>query len=77
MLVASIFQKKDDGKKNVDEDFGFVYFRWFAKALVEGVLTGHPFEIVPGGLRGVERGLNDLKSGKNKATKYVFDVTKT
>jgi NADPH2:quinone reductase len=45
--------------------------------LVEGVLTGHPFEIVPGGLRGVEKELNDLKSGKNNATKYVFDVTKT
>jgi NADPH:quinone reductase len=75
--VASIFQKKDDGKKNVDEDFGFVYFRWFAKALAEGVLTGHPFEIVPGGLQGVEKGLKNLKSGKNKATKYIFDVTKT
>lgn len=75
--VVSIFSKTDDGKKNVDEDFGFVYFRWFAKALAEGVLTGHPFEIVPGGLRGVEKALNDLKSGQNKATKYVFDITKT
>jgi NADPH2:quinone reductase len=75
--AASIFQKKDDGKKNVDEDFGFVYFRWFAEALAEGVLTGQPFEIVPGGLRGVEKGLNDLKSGKNSATTYVFDIKNT
>jgi NADPH:quinone reductase len=72
--VASIFQRNDDGEKNLDEGFGFVYFRWFGKALKEGVLTGHPFEIVPGGLHGVEKGLNDLKSGKNRATKYVFEI---
>lgn len=53
--VASIFQKKEDRSKNLDEAFGFVYFRWFGKALKEGVLTGHPFEVVPGGLQGVER----------------------
>jgi NADPH2:quinone reductase len=74
--VSSIFQKKEDGSKNLDKDFSFVYFRWFGKALKEGVLTGHPFEIVPGGLQGVERGLNDLKAGRNRATKYVFEIGK-
>jgi NADPH2:quinone reductase len=74
--VASIFQISKDGKRYLDQDFGFVYFRWFGKALEEGVLTGHPFEIVPGGLHGVGKGLNDLKAGKNKASKYVFEIAK-
>jgi hypothetical protein len=75
--VASIFQKTEDGKKNLDQDFGFVYFRWFGRALYEGLLTSHPHEIVPGGLQGVQKGLNDLKAGKNRATKYVFEIDKT
>ncbi|KAE9373349.1 zinc-binding oxidoreductase-like protein ToxD [Stipitochalara longipes BDJ] len=75
--VASIFQIPKHGEKNLDQDFGFVYFRWFGKALKEGVLTGHPFEIVPGGLQSVGKGLNDLKTGKNKASKYVFEITKS
>lgn len=74
--VASIFQKNGEGKKNLDQDFGFVYFRWFGKALKEGILTPHPFDVVPGGLQGVERGLNDLKAGKNRASKYIFEISK-
>ena len=61
--------------RNLDQEFGFVYFRWFGKALKEGLLKGHPFEIVPGGLYGVEKGLKDLKAGKNKATKYIFELS--
>jgi len=74
--VASMFQINKDGKKNFDQDFGFVYFRWFGKALKEGLLTAHPCEIVPGGLYGVEKGLNNLKTSKNNASKYVFEVSK-
>jgi len=74
--VASIFQKNPSGTKNLDQDFGFVYFRWFGKALKDGLFAGHPFETVPGGLGGVETGLNNLKTGKNRATKYVFEIGK-
>jgi NADPH:quinone reductase len=73
--VASLFEKTKGRKKNLDQDFGLVYFRWFAKALKEGALTGHPFEIIPGGLGGVQQGLNSLKSGRNRATKYVFEIS--
>jgi NADPH:quinone reductase len=75
--VASIFPQDEAGKKNLDQDFGFVYFRWFGKALEEGILIPHPFEIAPGGLQGVEQGLNNLKAGKNQASKYVFEISKT
>jgi hypothetical protein len=56
----------NEGGRNLDQEFGFVYFRWFGKVLKEGLFKGHPFEVVPGGLRGVEKGLNDLKAGKTK-----------
>lgn len=75
--VASIFLKNEDGKKNIDKDFGYVYFRWFGRALHEGLLTPHPYEIVPGGLQGVQKGLDNLKAGKNRATKYVFEINET
>ncbi len=67
--VGSIFQKGESGARNLEQDFGFVYFRWFGRALKEGLLTGHPFEIVSGGLRGVEKGLKNLKEGKNSVMK--------
>ena len=72
--VSSIFQVNEGGR-NLDQELGFVYFRWFGKALKEGLFKGHPFEVVPGGLRGVEKGLNNLKAGKNKATKYIFEIS--
>lgn len=71
--VASIFQV-NEGERNLDQEFGLVYFRWFWRALKDGLFRGHPFEIVPGGLNGVEKGLKDLKAGKNKATKYIFQI---
>jgi NADPH:quinone reductase len=61
--------------RNLDQEFGFVYFRWFGKALKEGLFNRHPFEVVPGGLHGIEKGQKDLKVGKNKATKYIFKIS--
>jgi NADPH2:quinone reductase len=43
--------------------------------LADGRLTGHPFEVVDGGLEGVGKGLNMLKDGKAKGVKYVFRVS--
>jgi len=53
-------------------DFAFVMFRYMAKGLADGWFTGHPYEIVPGGLDGVETALRNLKDGKASAVKYVF-----
>jgi len=57
--------------------FGFAFFRLFSQGLQEGWFTGHPYEIVPGGLNGVETGLKNLKNGVNSATKYVFKIEDT
>lgn len=40
----------------------------------EGWFKGHPFEVVPGGLQGVQTGLRDLKEGKASAVKYVYKI---
>ncbi|KAH6678682.1 chaperonin 10-like protein [Halenospora varia] len=69
-----------EGKEGVitgGKEFGFVFFRFFSRGLQEGWFTGHPYEVVPGGLRGVEKGLNDLMNGVNSATKYVFEIEDT
>jgi NADPH2:quinone reductase len=56
------------------KDFGFVFFRLFSRGLQEGWFTGHPYEVIPGGLNGVEKGLANLKGGVNSATKYIFKI---
>ena len=38
------------GVKIGGREFGFVFFRLFSRGLQEGWFTGHPYEVVPGGL---------------------------
>jgi NADPH2:quinone reductase len=57
-----------------DEDFGAVMYRFFGRGLAKGWFRGHPFEVIPGGLNGIETGLRNLKSGKASAVKYVFII---
>ena len=59
------------------KEFGFVFFRFFGRGLQEGWFTAHPYEVVPGGLNGVEKGLANLKGGVNSATKYIFKIEDT
>jgi NADPH2:quinone reductase len=61
-----------DGK-----ELGFVFSRLFTRGLQEGWLSGHPYEIVSGGLHGIERGLNNLKAGKANAVKYIYEIRHT
>jgi NADPH2:quinone reductase len=57
-----------------DKEFAYVYFRYLARGLAEGWFTPHPYEVVEGGLEGVEGGLRNLKEGKASAVKYVFKI---
>lgn len=59
------------------KDFGFVSFRLFGRGLAEGWFAGHPTEVVPGGLGGVQTALENLKAGKASAVKYVFRIADT
>lgn len=67
-------QPKEQEFVKSDPEWGFVLFRYLARMLADGRLTGHPFEVIDGGLNGVEKGLNLLKTGKAKGAKFVFKV---
>lgn len=68
MMVA------DEADDRASRDFGYVYFKLFARGLREGWFKPHPYEVVPGGLSGVETGLTNLKAGKASAVKYIFEI---
>lgn len=59
------------------KEFAHVFFRFFTRGLQEGWFEAHPFEVVPGGLGGVEKGLANLQNGVNSGTKYVFKIQDT
>ncbi|OQV01736.1 Alcohol dehydrogenase GroES-like domain-containing protein [Cladophialophora immunda] len=58
-------------------DFGYAWFRLFSLGLKEGWFSGHPYEVVPGGLNGVQTGLENLQHGKASAVKYVYRIAET
>ena len=81
---GSVFEALDNdpsekkvGTKIGDKEFGFVMFRLFGRGLAGGWFKGHPHEVVPGGLYGVESALKNLKEGKASAVKYVLRITDT
>ena len=59
------------------QDLGLVHSRYITRGLREGWFRGHPHQVVPGGLEGVETGLKNLKDGKASAVKYVFRISET
>jgi NADPH2:quinone reductase len=79
-----VFQAMDDdpwekkaGTKTGNKEFGYVMFRLFGRGLARGWFKGQPYEVVPGGLNGVEGALTKLKEGKASAVKYVFRIADT
>lgn len=60
-----------------EKDLGFVYLRYFAKGLQDGWFKPQPQEVVPGGLGGIQTGLDNLKAGKANGIKYVFRIGDT
>jgi NADPH:quinone reductase len=75
--VAPDSLKGKAGIKTGGKEFGYTFFRLFSRGLQQGWFTPHPYEVVPGGLNGVEKGLSNLKNGVNSATKYVFKIEET
>lgn len=55
----------------------YLFCRWFSRALQRGEFSGHPFEVRPRGLAGVQDALRDLMQGKASAVKYVFRIGDT
>jgi NADPH2:quinone reductase len=65
------------GGFKTQKDFAYVLFRFLSRALADGRFKGHPFEVVKGGLDGVEKGLKDLRDSKASGLKYVFRIPET
>ncbi len=55
------------------KDFGFVLYQLFGLGLKDGWFKPRPYEVVPGGIEGVEEALVSLKKGK--PAKYVFRIS--
>lgn len=76
-VYKAISPDSPEGKAGITtgtKDFSYVFFRMFSRGLEEGWLTPHPHQIIPGGLDGIEKGLNLLKNGQVSATKLVFRI---
>lgn len=58
-------------------EFGTAWFRLFSQGLQDGWFQAHPHEVIPGGLGGVQTGLQNLQTGKASATKYVYRIAET
>lgn len=58
-------------------DFAYVMYRFFSRALAKGFMKGHPYQVVTGGLAGVQTALTNLKLGKASGTKYVIQIADT
>ena len=69
--------QKKTGMQTGNEEFAMAMFRYFGRGLQKGFFKGHPYEVVPGGLGGVQTALQNLKDGKASAVKYVFRIEQT
>lgn len=65
------------GGSNDCRDLCFLFCRWMGRGLQLGTFSGHPYEVRPGGLEGVQDALKDLKENKASAVKYVFRIADT
>ena len=69
--------QKKTGMQTGNEEFALSFFRYFSRGSQKGYFKGHPYQIVPGGLAGIQEGLQNLKDGKASALKYVFRIEDT
>ncbi|CAF9909719.1 hypothetical protein IMSHALPRED_008451 [Imshaugia aleurites] len=59
------------------KEFGLMFTKLVGTWLNEGKLKPHPYEVVEGGLHGVETALKALREGKVSAKKYVIRIADT
>ena len=59
------------------KDFGLVMSTLIGRWLQEGQLKPHPYVVMGGGLRGLEKALQNLRAGRASAMKYVIRIRET
>ena len=67
-------QPPDKEEVRGDMEWAGNFVKWFGGAVKRGDMRGHPYEVIDGGLEGVEEGLRKLRGGENKGRKYVYRV---
>jgi len=60
-----------------DRDFAYMFYRYMSLLLKEGRLSGHPYEVIPGGLTGVQEGIQRLHDHKVHGKKLVYRIADT
>jgi len=70
-------QKAGRRESITNRETGFVFYRYLEYALTNNLISPHPFQIIPGGLSGLEQGLKAVKEGKNSGLKYLYRIADT
>ncbi|GKT56245.1 quinone oxidoreductase [Colletotrichum tofieldiae] len=60
-----------------DKAFGAAFFPFFGRGLAEGWFSGHPHEVLSGGLGALEEALKDLEAGKVSSKKLLLRIADT
>lgn len=76
-IAGSVHMAPAAGKTLEDIEFGAAFFQFIGRGLSQGWFSGHPYEVRPGGLAGLQGAFQDLKAGKASAIKYVVRIGET
>lgn len=76
-LVGTIHAGAPPGAKFGDREFGTVFYPFLGLGLAEGWFQGHPYEVIEGGLDGLQKAIGLLQDGKLSAKKAVFRIAET
>ncbi|KAJ6104468.1 hypothetical protein N7523_010788 [Penicillium sp. IBT 18751x] len=76
-IAGSVHMPPAAGKTLEDIEFGAAFFHFIGRGLSQGWFSGHPYEVRPGGLAGLQGTLQDLRAGRVSAVKYVVRIGET
>ncbi|KAH6976357.1 chaperonin 10-like protein [Ilyonectria sp. MPI-CAGE-AT-0026] len=76
-LVGTIHADAPPGAKFGDREFGAVFYPFLGLGLAEGWFKGHPYEVIEGGLDGLQKAIGLLQDGKLSAKKAVLRIADT
>ncbi|KAJ5762718.1 chaperonin 10-like protein [Penicillium manginii] len=76
-VVGYIHAPASPGKTIEDTEFAAAFYQLMGRGLAQGWFSGHPYEVRPGGLAGLQGAMLDLQAGKASAVKYVVRIGET
>ncbi|OJJ42715.1 hypothetical protein ASPZODRAFT_137104 [Penicilliopsis zonata CBS 506.65] len=76
-IVGTVHMAPSAGKLLEDGEFAAAFFPFLGRGLAHGWFSGHPYQVRPGGLAGIQGALHDLQAGKASAVKYVVRIGET